>query len=91
MASVIINTNDKEDSKLIFSLAKRLKLKVHLLTDEEMKDNALAYAIEEGRKTGYVSESEVLSTLKSYHTTYNPQKKSVLFKERSFYLYFFLN
>jgi hypothetical protein len=64
MASIIINIKDKEDSELIFSLAKRLKLKAHLLLDEEKENHALAYAIDQGRKSGYVSESEVLKTLK---------------------------
>jgi hypothetical protein len=63
MSTIAIEVKSKEDVKLFASLAKRLKLRARVLTLEEKEDIALAYAIDEGRESGYVSEETVLQTL----------------------------
>lgn len=63
METIVINVKTQKDRILFTSLAKRLKLKARVLTLGDKEDIALAYAIDEGRETGYVSEETVLNTL----------------------------
>ncbi len=49
--------------KLFAELAKRLGLKTAKLSLEEMEDIALGKAMEEGKKSGLVSEEAVMKTL----------------------------
>ena len=64
MELVIRNIKSKQDIKLFAELAKRLGLKTSELSLEEMEDIALGRAMEEGRKSGYVSEQTVMKTLR---------------------------
>ena len=59
----IIDINSKEDKRIFTSLAKRLQLRARILTPDEKEDIGLAFAIDEGRKSGYVDEKTVMDTL----------------------------
>jgi hypothetical protein len=63
MELVIRNIKSKQDMKLFAELAKRLGLKTAKLSLEEMEDIALGKAMEEGKKSGLVSEEAVMKTL----------------------------
>ncbi len=64
MELVIKDIKSREDIKLFTELAKRLGLKTAKLSMQEKEDIGLGLAIEEGRKSGYVSEGTVLKTLR---------------------------
>ncbi|MBI4648570.1 MAG: hypothetical protein HY738_18795 [Bacteroidia bacterium] len=63
METIVIDINSKEDKRIFTSLAKRLQLKARILTPDEKEDIGLAFAIDEGRKSGYVDEKIVMDTL----------------------------
>lgn len=63
MELLIGNIKSKDDSKLFINLANRLGLTTKVLTLKDKEDIGLAMAIEEGRKSGYVSEKKVMKTL----------------------------
>ena len=63
MELLIRNIKAKGDIKLISDLAERLGLKTTQLSLEEKEDIGLAFAIEEGRKSGYVPEKTIMQTL----------------------------
>ena len=56
MELLISNIKAKKDIKLISELAARLELKTSQLSLEAKEDIGLALAINEGRKSGFVSE-----------------------------------
>lgn len=64
MDIVFKNVTSKEDAKFLAELAKRLGLKSVSLSLEEKEDIAMGYAIQDGIKSGYVSEKEVMKTLR---------------------------
>jgi len=63
MNGLIITTTKKTDLKLFTDLAKRIGVKVKPLTDEQMLDIGLLKAMEEGRKTKFVSEDRIMKKL----------------------------
>jgi len=63
METIVIDINSKEDKRIFTSLAKRLQLRARILTPDEKEDIGLAFAIDEGRKSGYVDEKTVMDTL----------------------------
>lgn len=63
METLVIDVNSKEDKKVFTTLAKRLHLKMRVITQSEKEDLGLALAIEEGLKSGYVDEKTVMDTL----------------------------
>jgi hypothetical protein len=65
MELLIRNIKAKGDIKLISELAERLGLITTQLSLEEKEEIGLALAIEEGRKSGYVSEKTVMKTLRN--------------------------
>jgi len=64
MELLISNIKEKQDFKLIYELAARLGLKSTKLSMEEKEDIGLSLAIDEGRKSGYVSEERIMKTLR---------------------------
>ncbi len=62
METLVIDVNSKEDKKVFTTLAKRLHLKMRVITQSEKEDLGLALAIEEGLKSGYVDEKTVMNT-----------------------------
>lgn len=67
MDLVIKNITSKEDFKFLSDLAKRLGLKSATLSLDEKEDIALGYAIQEGLKSGFVPEKDVMKTLRKIH------------------------
>ena len=65
MELVIQNIKSSSDIKLFTELAKRLGLKTIKLSLAEKEEIGLGYAIDEGRKSGYVSEASVMKTLRT--------------------------
>lgn len=63
MELLIGNIKSKDDKNLFIDLAKRLGFSTKVLTLEDKEDIGLAKAIEEGRKSGYVSKEKVMKTL----------------------------
>jgi hypothetical protein len=56
MTGLIITAPDKTDLKLFSDLAKKLGIKAKTISDEELLDLGLLKAMEEGRKSKFVSE-----------------------------------
>jgi hypothetical protein len=64
MESIVINTNSKSHIKLLQELAKELGISFHVLTKEEKEDMGLLLAMEEGKKTSFVSRDKVVKYLR---------------------------
>jgi hypothetical protein len=56
MTGLILTAPDKTDLKLISDLAKKLGIKAKTISDEELLDLGLLKAMEEGRKSKFVSK-----------------------------------
>jgi hypothetical protein len=65
MSTLIINSENKEDLKLLKELAKRLGLSTKILTEEEKEDHALLLKMKEVDLTKKVSEASILKKLRS--------------------------
>lgn len=65
MELVIKNIESAQDVKLFTELAKRLGLKTVKLSLDEKEDIGLSMAIKKGRKSGYVAERTVMTTLRN--------------------------
>lgn len=63
MNGLIITPTKKEDIKLFVDLARRMGVKVRTVSDEDLLDFGLLKAMEEGRKTSFVSRDRILKTL----------------------------
>jgi hypothetical protein len=64
MNGLIITTTNKADLKLFSELANRIGIKAIPLSDEELLDIGLLKAMEEGKKTKFVSKEKIMSKLK---------------------------
>ena len=64
MESIIINTNSRENSKLFTDLAKKMGLTTKILSAEELEEIGLLHAMEEARKTPFVSREKVMQRIK---------------------------
>ena len=64
MTGLIITTSNKTDLKLFSDLAQRIGIKTKPLSDEDILDFGLLEAMEEGRKTKFVSRERVMKKLK---------------------------
>lgn len=65
MELVIHDIKSKKDIKLFSELAERLGLKAGNLSIQEKEDIGLSIAIEEGIKSGFVSEEKVMKALRN--------------------------
>jgi len=63
MSGLIITASNKTDLKLFSDLAKRIGVNVKLLSDEEIIDLGLLKAMEEGKKTRFVSKERIMNKL----------------------------
>jgi hypothetical protein len=63
MSGLIITASNKTDLKLFSDLAKRIGVNVKLLSDEEIIDLGLLRAMEEGKKTRFVSKERIMNKL----------------------------
>jgi hypothetical protein len=64
MTGLIITAANKSDLKLISDLARRIGIKAKPVTDEDILDLGLLKAMEEGRKTKFVSRDRIMGKLK---------------------------
>lgn len=64
MTGLIITTTNKSDLKLFTDLARRIGIKAKSLSDEDIIDLGLLEAMEEGRKTKFVSRERIMKKLK---------------------------
>jgi hypothetical protein len=65
MESLVITPGNKQDSKLLKSIAKKMGFRFQVLTDQDKEDIALLKAMMEGRKTKFVSKETIMKTLNS--------------------------
>jgi hypothetical protein len=65
MTGLIITTTNKTDLKLFTDLARRIGIKTKPLSDEDIIDLGLLEAMEEGRKTKFVSRERIMKKLKA--------------------------
>ncbi len=63
MKTIVINVPDKDESWFV-SLFEKLKLKTHVLTEEEKEDISMAEWIDEGMKSGEVSKETIFATMR---------------------------
>lgn len=63
MKTLIINTENQSDLKLLMNLVKRLGFDSRILTDEEKEDMGLLKAMLEGKKSKIVSRSIIMKQL----------------------------
>lgn len=64
MTGLIITAAKKTDLKLITDLAKRIGIMAKPISDEDILDFGLLKAMEEGRKTKFVSRERIMKKLK---------------------------
>jgi hypothetical protein len=64
MNAIILSSTNKTDLKLLSDLAKKIGIKAKILSDEEILDFGLLKAMEEGRKTKFVSKDSIMKKLK---------------------------
>ena len=64
MTGLIITSSKKTDLKLFTELANRIGIQVKTLSEEDMLDIGLLKAMEDGRKTKFVSEERIMKKLK---------------------------
>jgi cobalamin biosynthesis protein CbiG len=63
MTGILITAEDKSDLKLLTELAKRIGVKVKTFSDEEILDQGLLNAMEEGRSSEFVSREKIMEKL----------------------------
>lgn len=63
MNGLVITSTNKTDLKLFVDLAKRIGIKIKLLSDEELLDMGLLKAMEEGRNTRLVTKERIMKKL----------------------------
>ena len=64
MDLLVKNIRSKSDKKLITDLLKRLGMSFKELSASAKEDIAFGIAIEQGRKSGFAEEKEVMNVLK---------------------------
>ena len=64
MQTVILNSNSKSDLKLIIDLAKKIGVDTKVLSESEIEDIGLAYAIKEGRTKEYIDPEKFIKKLR---------------------------
>jgi hypothetical protein len=65
MTGLILTTTNKTDLKLFTDLARRIGIKAKTLSDEDIIDLGLLEAMEEGRKTKFVSRDRIMKKLRA--------------------------
>ncbi len=63
MATLIINTNDKAELKLLEELLKKMKISAKVLTNEDKENLGLLKLLAEVDRTKKVSKSKVIEKL----------------------------
>jgi hypothetical protein len=64
MDTVILNSNSKNDLKLLLDIAKKFGIKAKILNDSELEDIGLANAIKQGRTGKFVETKSFIKKLR---------------------------
>ena len=64
METVILNSKSKSDIKLLVDLAKKIGIKTRVLSESEIEEIGLSYAIEVGRTKQYVDTEKFMKKLR---------------------------
>jgi len=63
MTAFVISGQNEVDLKILFDLAKRLGANVKKISEDDILDMGLFNAMEEGRKTEFVSRDRIMKIL----------------------------
>lgn len=63
MQTAILHGNSKTDFKLLIQLADKLNIKAKILSEQEIEDIGLLYAIKEGETGSYIDVEKYLKKL----------------------------
>jgi len=64
MKSIVVTPKNKEELRFLKSLLKKLGYETKELSEEELEDAGLLYAMVSEKKEEYVSDQEVMDALK---------------------------
>jgi hypothetical protein len=64
MKTAILSGESESDLKLIVELANKLGIKTKVLTEEDVEDLAMVYAIEKGKTGDYVDTAKFIKSLR---------------------------
>ncbi len=64
METVILNSKSKSDIKLLVDLANKIGIKTRILSESEIEEIELSYAIEKGRTEQYVDTEKFIKKLR---------------------------
>ncbi len=62
MKSILLTTNSKKDLQLLTAIAKRIGVKVKILSKEQVEDLGLAQAIKQGRTGKFINTDKFLKS-----------------------------
>jgi hypothetical protein len=65
METIILRGKSKSNARLLLELANKLQFSVKSLSESEMEDLGIAISVDEGIKSGLISEKEKQNFLKS--------------------------
>ena len=63
METIVLNSNSKENLRLIADLARKIGVSVKYLTDEEKEDMGMVNAIKKGRTGEFVNTEDYLQKI----------------------------
>jgi len=63
METIVLNSNSKENLRLIADLARKIGVSVKYLTDEEKEDMGMVNAIKKGRTGEFVDTEDFLQKI----------------------------
>ena len=63
METIVLNSNSKENMRLIADLARKIGVSVKYLTDEEKEDMGMVNAIKKGRTGEFVNTEDYLQKI----------------------------
>jgi hypothetical protein len=63
METIVLNSNSKENMRLIADLARKIGVSVKYLTDEEKEDRGMVNAIKKGRTGEFVNTEDYLQKI----------------------------
>jgi hypothetical protein len=64
MQIVILNSESKSDLKLLIDLAKKIGVKAKVLSETDIEEIGLSYAIKEGRTKEFVNTEKFIAKLR---------------------------